>query len=206
MIESYYWKQDLFKLLEKIEDFETFFDDEIFIEKLCTLEKDIIIGFMIIRRLMESKTKLSNRVYEKKIKLVRFPIKDKARLDIIHVVDIEKNYYMDKPEEVMKKINFICNQLLHHAVIFLLTNEKGKIESLIFTSDFEKNKWLYEIDKESIQVILEIVGNDKVNQIKYNYNIETGQYDVKTLFEESNIDFDDINTKRKIERNINGKL
>ena len=81
MIESYYWKQHLQSLKEEIETFNTSIESEEFDEKICILEKNIIIGFLILRRLIESKSKVSDKhqkrnTQSQNMKLLKYWVND----------------------------------------------------------------------------------------------------------------------------------
>jgi hypothetical protein len=147
-------------------------------EKICILEKDIIIGFMIIRRLMESKTKITRKIYEHKEKIISYPARMR-NTNWVNQIDIEKNYFFDRPKYIKINIKDMCNQLLHPVILFLFCGKNNKITNLFVTSYYHKKKKLYEINVENIINIFDLVGNDEVREINYRFDQDEGDYVIK---------------------------
>lgn len=113
-----YWKEDLIKLSKKLKSKRKiyYFSEK----KHVNLEKQIILSFFIIRKLMELKSKLTRNIYKYKTQVIRYPSKENSQISKINDIFIENHYQIDKPENKMVDINFIANQLIHHEIIFLI--------------------------------------------------------------------------------------
>ena len=199
MIESYYWKNHLLDLKLEVEVFKSNIEESDFDDNSCTLEKNIIIGFLIIRRLLESKTKISINTSNKKYNLISHYAKDNTGLTILNNHDLERHYFIEKNNYTTKRIEFICNQLIHHYICFLLVDERGILNSIYVTSDYEKNKCIYSISKETLCQIFSDYGSDEINKTMMTYNPKTKDYDVINEFSELS-EFDDIDIDSILDR------
>ncbi len=176
MIESRYWKQDLIlfsKYLEKKKHFNYWSE-----KQQVNFEKRIIIHFFMIRKLIESNkvTKsITNKLYP-----IRKYKKSYLNLNYLNSSDLEKQFNVDIEINDFKNITFIANQLIHSLVIFGLRKGK-KWNSVIMTSDFERKKWLYRIECETISLIMKEIGTNFPK--KFNYRYDENKEDYKVIIE-----------------------
>ena len=174
MIESKYWKKDLINLAKNLEKEKVI--KKWTEKKQVHFEKEIILNFFIIRKLIETK-KISDYLVTKKHKLKAYP-KNSTKLTQLNSVDFDELYDLRKFEIKSKNINFICNQLIHSLTIFAFLKDK-KWNSIIMCSDYEKNKWIYEIDRKTIIEILREFGNNYPSKISLTFNESKQDYDTK---------------------------
>jgi hypothetical protein len=176
MIESKYWKNDLINLAN---DLRPKRKPKRYSEKYhVNLEKRIILCFFIIRKLMELKSKLSENIYNYRIEVTRFPAKGNSFITKINDIFFEKHYYLDKPEKKNVDVNFICNQLIHHEIIYLLRNDNRNYKSILVCSGYEQDKFLYEINIIIIIEILLLVGEDNITYSKYKLDMRSKDYQI----------------------------
>lgn len=174
MIESKYWKKELLDFAISLRSQK---EIKRWSEKAQVLfEKEIILNFYIIRKLTETK-KISDSLCQKKYKIKAFK-KNSTKLTEINYFDIYELYDADNFEFRSKDIKFICNQLIHSLTIFAFRENK-KWNSVLMCSDFEKNKFIYEIDMKTIIEILTDFGNNYPHSASYTYNENKDDYDVK---------------------------
>lgn len=174
MIESRYWKKELLDFAKSLSNQK---EIKRWSEKSQVLfEKEIIINFFIIRKLIETK-KITDNLTKKKYKIKAYP-KRSVKLNKINFWDIGEQYKIDKFETKPKDTKFICNQLIHSLTIFA-HRENKKWHSILMCSDFEKNNFLYEIDIKTIIEILTDFGNNYPDKFYYTYNRLKNDYDVK---------------------------
>ncbi len=174
MIESRYWKKELLDFAKSLKNQK---EIKRWSEKAQVLfEKEIILHFFIIRKLTETK-KISDSLSQKKYKIKAFK-KNSTKLTEINCFDIYELYDSVKFELKTKNIIFICNQLIHSLTIFAF-KENNKWNSVLMCSDFEKNKFIYEIDVKTIIEILTDFGNNYPYSFSYIYNENKSDYDVK---------------------------
>lgn len=174
MIESRHWKSDLLDLANNLEKQRV---NKKWDEKSQVLfEKKIIINFFIIRKLIEAQ-KISDFLISKTHKLKAYP-KNSKKITQLNSFAFDELYDLEKHEIKSKNINFICNQLIHSLTIFAV-KENGKWNSIIMCSDYEKNKWIYEIDLKIVIDILREFGNNFSDKISFTYNDSKQDYETK---------------------------
>ncbi|SFS79705.1 hypothetical protein [Lutibacter maritimus] len=174
MIESRYWKKELLDYAKSLKNQK---EIKRWSEKSQVIfEKDLIINFFIIRKLIETK-RISDSLRQKKYKIKAYP-KNSIKLTELNSFEFDELYKLEKFEIKEKNINFICNQLIHSLTIFAFRENK-KWNNVIMCSDFEKNKWIYKIDLKTIIEILTDFGNNYPENITLIYNESKQDYDMK---------------------------
>ena len=174
MIESRYWKKELLDYAKSLKNQK---EIKRWSEKSQVIfEKDLIINFFIIRKLIETK-RISDSLRLKKYKIKAYP-KNSIELTELNSFEFDELYNLEKFEIIEKNINFICNQLIHSLTIFAFRENK-KWNNVIMCSDFEKNKWIYKIDLKTIIEILTDFGNNYPENITLIYNESKQDYDMK---------------------------
>jgi hypothetical protein len=177
MIESVYWKEDLLKYAEQ---FKPVLKPPKWSERLqVNFEKDVIISFFMVRKLIES-NKLSSKLTEYKVKIYRSPVI--AKVDNKNFFDIENLYDLESEVMVSKKVVFVCNQFIHGGATYAYREKDRNWGGLYTCSDFERNKYVYRIPLSEVIKILETAGNDYPDSISYIYSESKDDYDVKVDF------------------------
>ena len=175
MIESYYWKQDLLALAKKLKPLKK---PPRWSEKLqVNLEKEVIISFFMIRKLLES-IKFSKAITELKVDIYRSPcVGEVNNRNFMFINDL---YDFEQEEKTQKKLNFFCNQLIHGGAIFAYRDKDRNWGGIYTCSDFERAKYIYRIQMTEIISILEIAGNDYPTKISMIYSEDLGDYVIET--------------------------
>lgn len=159
--ESQYWKEDLLKLAGKLERrlVQTRWGDRNF----YAVEKEIFLGFYIIRKLIESK-KISDHIVAKKYKILEFPLQDFSELPISSFN--ENIFEINKAKKIELSVISLCNQFIHsYHFAYFLPNEKN-LTGFFFCSDRKRTSGLYFITLFDIVYIYRAVGNNYPVSIK----------------------------------------
>src|ERR1035437_7645616 len=156
--ESHYWKKELLKLSKKLTkrlSSTNFWTDA----QHGPFEKEIMIGFYIIRKLIEAK-KLSNAIVSTKIKVIKLQNIGKT----VHLMNAHKYFdYFDfeKPREDKFDLIFLSNQIVHSYIFNPAFDEDDfTLSAIHFSSDQDRNKWLYELSIEKVIEVFEKVGTN----------------------------------------------
>ena len=175
MIESYYWKEDFLIMAKKLNPVKK---PPRWSEKLqVNFEKEIIISFFMIRKLVESR-KFSKAITELEVVVYRSPcVKSVNNMNFIFINEL---YDFEREEIVTKNINFICNQFIHGGAIFAYREKNRNWGGIYTCSDFERAKYIYRVSVEEIKTILEVAGNDYPTEYHYVYSEDKGDYVVET--------------------------
>ncbi len=204
--ESYYWKKELLKLavrLEKRKKNQRWWTES----QYGTFEKEIMIGFYIIRKLLEAK-KLTNAIVSKKIIGTKFP-NNGTNVTLGNNHRFFELYDFEKPKQDKFDLIFLCNQLVHSYIFspnFECDSETGKgektLSSILFCSDENRNKWLFEIHIDSVTNLFKELGNDYPNSYKRIYDKKRNDYIVTNSHTDQEIpkDIEDLIEKHQKEK------
>lgn len=169
--ESYYWKQPLLEMALNFKEYQylTNIDEETYIK----IEKNIFIGFYSIRKLLETETKITDNLKNGKHKISCFKhVGDNVTWRNNH--KLEELYCMKKSNSEERDLWFISSRIVHSFIFNLRINENGGFKSILFTSDTDKNKKLYELSVSQIIALFELVGNDNVSELRWKRCSQTG--------------------------------
>ena len=137
-------------------------------KRLATLEKDIFIGFYIIRKLIEAK-KLSDDVENFSIQVKSYPLLPGKSVDRRSKRRWDTLFDLTSPASKNVKLAFVCNQVIH-SYIYTPIFESGMPVSFVFCSDWERNRNLFEMNFDVFLSTLEKVGKDHPNEMSITYD------------------------------------
>jgi len=163
--ESYYWKKELLKLADKLSK-RTKSQRNWTGTQHGTFEKEVMIGFYIIRKLIEAKTKLTNALVATKYKGIKYPNNGK-KVTRWNNHRLDECYDFDKPTTSKYDLIFLCNQFVHSYIFSPCFSSENESENspltlcaIHFSSDDKRNEWLFEISIASVIKIFKDLGND----------------------------------------------
>ena len=198
--ESYYWRKELLniseKITKKIEVKKNWSDS-----KRAKFEQEIMVGFYIIRKLMEA-NKLTNKLCSTSISC-KIYISKHAKIKRMDRYAFFDNYELEKPKIVKRDLKFFINQFVHSYLfipiidltdqesilkmddekiseeerIEIYENGKKELLGIFVNSDENKDKYLYEIDVKTIIKIFQQVGNCVITKVDMTFNPKKGDFD-----------------------------
>jgi len=160
--ESKYWKDDL---LRKAASLEKKKRQKRWLESSYAMfEKDIMIGFYTIRKLMES-YKVDTAYSSKQVHLHSHELKDGPstlwkRWEFFEVYDMEVS-----KKETMKLID-VCNQIIHSFHFFVAWSEDSDLEGIYFNSDRLRQQRLLFLEVDKIIDLFNEIGNNYPNSAR----------------------------------------
>ena len=156
--QSIYWKKPLLRLANKLTKWQA---PQIWDEPdLVGLEKDLFIAFYSIRKLIDAK-KLTDATAGMMVNVSIYPDKGKD-VTLMNWHRLEDLYDFASKKAEQRELLFICNQIIHSYVSMPVINEDGVFESILFCSDFERNKNLYCVDRTELISVFRVVVKDTV--------------------------------------------
>ncbi len=179
--ESHYWKTELIKLSKKLTKripYQRFWTDA----QNGAFEKEIMIGFYIVRKLIESQ-KLPNRLVSTKITGRKFP-NNGTTIHLMNTHRFYDHYDFDKEKTEKFDLKFLINQIIHSYIFspdFEIDAENGEmtLSTIHFCSDDQRNEWLYELSLTTIIELLEKIGNSHVTNSSMIFDENKKDYRVK---------------------------
>jgi hypothetical protein len=172
--ESAYWKEELFRNANRLKKRTI---QRRWLERShAGLEKDVMIGFYSIRKLIESHM-ISDELRDRPVPLRGYPWTGR---DVTYMIwdKIDRKYDLESPVSLQQSIAWIANKLVHSYVFMAKRNEGGGLESIMFNSDYTRRKNLYEIGIDQLIAIFEEVGANDPASISYAFNDKIGDYDI----------------------------
>ncbi|MBL7684287.1 MAG: hypothetical protein JNK00_13090 [Flavipsychrobacter sp.] len=205
--ESYYWRREVSKLSSKIKN-------RISYKRPWTdathgaFEKEVMIGFYMIRKLIEA-NKLTNKIVSTKIDGRKYS-------NIGKNVTIQNNHrfqeFFDLEKSIAAKfdLTFLINQIIHSYIFApsfalaksyldqlpddkelskdeideMLKSQELELTSILFCSRERRNEFLFEIEILTIVDLFEKVGSCVVTTIHRTFNNKRNDYDVYQTDEE----------------------
>lgn len=173
--ESYPWKEDLFQRKElfleynTVEHFQT--DEE---STYTILEKAIFYSAFIIRKLLDCKTKLSDKATRYALHVGKFvPVKE---VNLLHHWPHEKSHDWNHPKKWTIQGRSVCNFLMHSCIFEFLFNEEKTVTGFLVASDKDRNQALYHVLIKEWLDYMEFIARDEVVGLTFRYDKDTHDY------------------------------
>jgi hypothetical protein len=175
--ESAIWKNDLLSCAKRIRKLiQRRSPSE---RAIANLEKDVFMGFYIIRKLIEAH-KVSTANEQMLLSCRKHPAKGK-RVTFRNWHRIDELYNFPGGSEHRESLRFFCNQIIHSYVFMPITTAKtGPVASIVFSSDRDRQKHLYELSIRDIVNTFELIGNDYPANVRMTYDKAKGDYLVQS--------------------------
>jgi hypothetical protein len=170
MLEPYYWKESLNRISKRLQRWK---DQRRWSERsICVFEREILIAFFCIRKLIESK-KLTDECANQNLKIIEYPWNGR-RVDLMNRHRLEELYNVDSGTRSSVSLSFAANQMIHSFILMTVFSEGGTPFGLLMSSDFEKNRRLVEIELISLVGAIHSVCRDRVSRTTDQRNSNTG--------------------------------
>lgn len=176
IFESYPWRLQLLDIKEEIQDINTKENIESNYEYTrFILEKDIFLSAFIIRKLIDCKSKVIDKLRDYTFKVRTYqPIK---RVDFFHRWSGDGCFDLEKSSEIHVNEKLICNSLIHSYVFWTeLKEEKGPVQGFYVSSDKDKNKILYRVNMEDYIKFLTLAIDSEVLDQEIKFDKEKQDY------------------------------
>lgn len=178
--ESYYWKRELTKLAKKLTNripCKRFWTDA----QNGAFEKEVMIGFYVVRKLLESQ-KLPNIIASTKLIGIKYP-NNGTDVHLMNNHRFPEHYDFENGKDEKFDLKFLINQIVHSYIFspnFDIdeTNGDMTLSAIHFCSDDHRNKWIYEVSIQTIIELFDKVGQSNVTSAHYFYDHQKKDYKV----------------------------
>jgi len=176
LIESCYWKEELQRIVRSIRPVAK---PRRWSDRAHNIiERDLVIGFFLLRRLIELH-KVSSTTRDQKINVFLHRTKGKnvTLLNEHHIMEL---YNIDSEVPVTKKPLYIANQFIH-AYTSLVARDKNRNWSDVFVvSDYDRNDCIWRVPIPVIRKLFRTAAEDYPYYSKFDFNPNKGDYDIQT--------------------------
>jgi hypothetical protein len=174
--ESRFWKADLLKFAEQLRRARTGtkpFSDAMYV----TVEKAVLIGAFVIRRLADSH-KLSDATVAMELRTRRFPATGYGAT-LINNHRVEKLFDFTRAAPSRQPLLFLCNQAIHSYVFEPYPDSRGKrVVGLLIASERQRNRAMFAVPLSEIERAFRKVGNDYPTYSYSEFDEKAGDYKV----------------------------
>lgn len=176
MIESRYWKEELKRIAKTI---ATVKRPPRWSERAhCIVERDVMVGFFIVRRLIELH-KVSSATRDFTMRVFSCPARGK-RVHWINEHDIHELYDLERERRETKKPLYLSNQFIHAYTSFVGRDESRNWSDVYVVSDFDRNNCIWRLPLSEIRSLFKLAAQDYAHTVRFVFNDQKGDYDVST--------------------------
>ena len=176
MIESYYWKDELLRIAKCLQRVHS---PPRWSERAhCVLERDIMIGFFILRRLIELR-RVSTLTRNARLSVFYY----KSTGKLVHQLNnhrIDELYQMHNEVPANVTPGNIANQFIHTYTSFVIRDESRNWSDILVVSDYDRNDYIWRIPVSEIERIFRIAARDFPHTTHMVFNPQKGDYDIET--------------------------
>lgn len=173
MIESCYWKEELLRIAKLIRPVSK--PCRWTERSHCIVERDVMIGFFIIRRLIEL-NKVSPRVRDCRMEIYSCPNVGK-NVTLLNRGELDELYDINKERKETKKPLYVANQFVHAYTSFVARDETRNWWSMYVVSDFDRNDCIWRVSIHSIRGLFLLASRDYPYSVSWIYNPNKRDYD-----------------------------
>lgn len=157
--ESWYWKQPLLEIAERLRSLKTKSDEELLADELSAqFERDIFIGFYSVRKIIEAVAKVTDATKNMQLQVSCYANCEPVTARHNHKLD--ELYDLEQEHQETRDLWFVCGRIIHSFIFMPYVGEEGRLEGIMFTSDTDKDKNLYSMKIDDVIGIFQRVGND----------------------------------------------
>ena len=157
MIESHFWRQELRADLSWLRRHRRFTR---WSEKQQVLfERRLMLVAFQIRVLIERPV-LSERVRSAHVDAHLYPKVGDGPVTLLNATALEEHFDLDNPAAIRLSIRDLCNQLIHHYVLFALRGTHRHFETVFVFSDYKKHVGLYAIQVDQTLALFSLFASE----------------------------------------------
>lgn len=176
MIESCYWKEELARISRQIgpRAKRTRWTERAH----CVVERDIIIGFFMVRRLIELH-KISSATRDMTLSVFSCPARGEKVTRMNHH-RIEELYSLEGERPERKKPFYMSNQFIHSYTSFVVRDESHRWCDVFVVSDYDRDACIWRVPIREIHRLFSTASKDYPHTFEMKFSAEKGDYLVTT--------------------------
>lgn len=176
MIESCYWKEELERIARTLKRQAR--PPRWSQRGVCVIERDLMIGFFLLRRLIELH-KVSSRIRDKRLRVFSYGSRGSpvTHLNGHRLPDV---YDMDHEIVQTKKPMYISNQFVHACTSFVARDVSRNWSDILLVSDYDKNDCIWRVPIETIRTLFIQAAQDYPSEVEWKYSPDRKDYDIST--------------------------
>jgi hypothetical protein len=174
-IDLTFWQANLPSAVDRILELATF--KRFSKRRADEFEREIMLAVFCVRTLIERR-KLSEELLRNRLPVVAFPKKAQKPVTWLNSHHISELYNLEEPEQKHVDPSFLCNQIIHSYTL-IPARDGQQFTHILVCSDFERNRYLYNISLDLIVSLLNNVASDNPIRTEITYNPKKLDYDIR---------------------------
>jgi hypothetical protein len=176
MDDSQYWREELARIAKSVRPITS---PSRWSPRLAgVIERDIIVGFFVLRRLIESH-KLPSGFPQRMVNV--FSVRATKNVTMINNHRLHENYDWDCEVQENVSVLYLCNQCIHARVTDLCRGKDRNWSDLLVASDFEKSNRIFRVPVRLILELFKYASLFYPHTVSMKYNARKGDYDEEAL-------------------------
>ena len=176
MIESCYWKEELQRIAQNLRPVSK--PPRWSERRYCILQRDLAVGFFILRRLIELH-KVSSSTREKLLNIF-FCEKRGENVTLLNKHEIWELYDLNSEVATTKKPSYIANQFIHSYTSLISRDISRNWSDIYIVSDYDRNDCIWRVPIEEIYMVFTTAVKDYPHSINMTFNPAKDDYNVQT--------------------------
>lgn len=169
--QSEYWKNDVRKIADKLEN--RIYQKKWFDSSNANAEKEIMVSAFMVRKLFESQ-KIDKVIEKKAISIIKYPSNGKS-INLLRRLSPERFFDLEKQLLSTITVKDLYNNIIH-SYIFLLYIVDGEFKYFWVASDYNKFKYMFQVEVKKYINILREIGNYRSDAEIYSYDDKVKDY------------------------------
>jgi len=143
------------------------------------IERDVILSFFIIRRLIEL-SRVSRKTIDFKFAVYSCPFNGR-KMSPIDRIGIEKSYDIENEQTITKKMIYIANQFIHSTLFLITYDNTRNWDSFYVVSDFDKSNCVWRVPAKHVERGFRVASNDYLEGFTYEFDAKRDDYRIKPI-------------------------
>ena len=144
----------------------------------------ILVAFQI--RIILERPKVRVNAIRTTVITQRYTKRGRKPVTLLNAVALEEHFDLTNPVVVQMPIRDVCNQLVHHYVMFAIRGERAQFETVCVCSDYKRNVCLYEFAVSDLLRAFAVFGDEasalsSAPGVRFTWDAKRGDYRVEEL-------------------------
>src|SRR3989442_15349190 len=136
-----------------------------------------MLGFFAIRRLIESKGRLSESTIRRPIRLTLFPSKSQ-HVTLLNCHRIDRHFNLASPRPKYLGLEDLCNQFIHSYVFTPFLGARLGLQGFLVSSEQKRKRASYEVPVRTVINLFRRAAADDPNSLHAEFDSSIGDYRV----------------------------
>ena len=172
MIESVYWKEELKRIADTLRPVKT--PARWTERRHCTVERDMMIGFFLLRRLMEL-SKVSDAILNRDLTLYSWKSLGK-NVTKMNCGALDELYDIENEICVQKRPFYVSNQFIHAYMSFPCRGDDRNWSDMLIVSDFDRNDCIWRVPFAEVVSLFDDAAADYPSSATFTFDPKKNDY------------------------------